>query len=105
MIKGPIEPLYFIRHAYFGGNSNIFVDNKHIIIPDGYLYVMYYQFPTAKPLPTGNPVFNTNNYLIYYTLGFVFAKFTPPTSDVIPNLFIKSRNKYGTVSCPREDFY
>jgi len=105
VIKGPME--HFIRQAYFGGNSNIFVDNKNRIIPDGYHYDMNSQFPTAmkSPMPTGNPVFSNNTDLNYYTLGFVFAKITPPCSEVLPNLFLQSRHEDGSVSCPREEFY
>jgi len=105
MIKGPIEK--FIRQAYFGGNSNIFVDNNNRIIPEGYHYDMNSQFPSAmkSPMPTGNPVFSTNTDLNYYTLGFVFAKITPPSSEVLPNLFLQSRSEDGSVSCPREEFY
>lgn len=65
------------------------------------------QFPNAmkSPMPIGNPVFCNNTQLKYYSLGFVFAKITPPSRDVLPNLFLQQRHEDGSVSCPREIFY
>lgn len=56
-------------------------------------------------MPTGNPVFSNNTDLDYYKLGFVFARITPPSVDVLPNLFLQRRNIDGSVSCPIETFY
>ena len=36
MIKGPLEK--FIRQAYFGGNSNLFVSGKDKFVDEGYHY-------------------------------------------------------------------
>ena len=55
--------------------------------------------------PTGNPVFSNNTDLNYYKLGFVFAKITPPSKEILPNLFIQTRNSDGSVTCPRVPFY
>lgn len=105
MIKGPLES--FIRQAYFGGNSDIFVSGSDRFVSEGFHYDMNSQYPFAMKhkMPTGNPVLSNNTDLNYYTLGFVFAKITPPTEDVLPNLFIQRRNQDGSVSCPRETFY
>ena len=106
LIKGPIES--FIRQAYFGGNSDIFVEHtSERFISDGYHYDMNSQYPNAmkNSMPTGNPVFSNNTYLNYYNLGIVFAKITPPSKDVLLNLFIQTRNPDGSVSCPRVPFY
>lgn len=61
------------------------------------------QFPHAMKfsMPTGNPIFSNNTDLNYYKLGFVFARITPPSKDVLTNLFIHKRNEDGSVSCPR----
>lgn len=105
MIKGPLEK--FIRQAYFGGNSEIFVSGKDRFVKAGFHYDMNSQYPFAmkKPMPTGNPVFSNNTDLNFYTLGFVFAKIIPPSEDRLKNLFIQRRNEDGSVSCPRETFY
>jgi hypothetical protein len=105
MIKGPIDT--FIRQAYFGGNSNIFVTGKDRLVKDGFHYEMNSQFPNAmlQKMPTGNPVFSNNKDINYYNLGLVFALITPPSKDRLPNLFIQTRNEDGSVSCPREAFY
>lgn len=105
MIKGPLEK--FIRNAYFGGNSNIFVEGLDRFVNEGYHYDMNSQYPNAMmySMPTGNPVFSNNTELSYYNLGFVFAKITPPSKDVLSNLFIQKRNEDGSVSCPRKPFY
>ena len=58
-----------------------------------------------NPMPTGYPIFSTNKNLDYYKLGFVFSHITPPSEVVLKNLFIKTRNSAGSVSCPREPFY
>ncbi|SRR5258708_4582138 len=65
------------------------------------------QFPNSmkNAMPLGNPVFSNNTNLDYYKLGFVFARVTPPSKDVLTNLFIQSRNDDGSVSCPRTPFY
>nr|YP_010833252.1 DNA polymerase [Agaricus bitorquis]YP_010833314.1 DNA polymerase [Agaricus bitorquis]WFG53999.1 DNA polymerase [Agaricus bitorquis]WFG54061.1 DNA polymerase [Agaricus bitorquis] len=57
------------------------------------------------PMPTGNPEFSNNTLLEYYTLGFVFAKITPPSRDGLPNLLLQQRHEDGSVSCPRDVFY
>jgi hypothetical protein len=107
MIKGPLEA--FIRHAlpYFGGNSDIFVSGSERFVSKGYHYDMNSQYPNAMKfnMPTGNPVFSNNTNLNYYNLGFVFARITPPSKEILPNLFIQRRNEDGSVSCPRETFY
>jgi len=105
MIKGPLEQ--FIRQAYFGGNSNIFNQDNNLFVNEGYHYDMNSQYPNAMKcaMPTGNPVFSNNTDLNYYNLGFVFAKITPPSKDILSNLFIQHRNEDGSVSCPRETFY
>lgn len=105
MIKGPLEK--FIRQAYFGGNSDIFVQGEDKFIKEGYHYDMNSQYPYAMTfsMPTGNPVFSNNTNLEYYKLGFVFAKITPPTEEKLKNLFIQRRNENGSISCPRETFY
>lgn len=105
MVRGPIEE--FIRQAYFGGNSDIFVNGNDRLIPEGFHYDMNSQYPNAmkNPMPTGNPVFTTNKNLDYYKLGFVFAHITPPSENVLKNLFIQTRNSDGSVSCPRKPFY
>lgn len=105
MIKGPLEK--FIRNAYFGGNSNIFVEGDDRIVTEGLHYDLNSQFPAAmkESMPTGNPVFSNNPQLSYYKLGFVFAKIIPPRIDTLKNLFIQRRNEDGSVSCPREPFY
>jgi hypothetical protein len=105
MVKGPLEK--FIRQAYFGGNSNIFVDKDERFVSEGYHYDMNSQFPYAmkNEMPTGNPVFTNNIDLDYYKLGFVFAKITPPTKDILPNLFLQCRDVNGSVTCPRDVFY
>jgi hypothetical protein len=105
MIKGPLED--FIRQAYFGGNSDIFIDGDNRCVEMGYHYDMNSQFPNAmkKSMPTGNPVFSNNTNLNYYKLGFVFAKITPPSKEILPNLFIQRRNEDGSISCPRDPFY
>ena len=106
MIKGPIES--FIRQAYFGGNSDIFVEHTNErFISEGYHYDMNSQYPNAMKniMPTGNPVFSNNTDLNYYNLGFVFAKITPPSKEILPNLFIQTRNSDGSVTCPRVPFY
>ena len=105
MIKGPLEE--FIRQAYFGGNSDIFTDVDDRLVSEGYHYDMNSQFPYAmkKKMPTGNPVFSNNKNLDYYKLGFVFARITPPSKEILPNLFIQRRNEDGSISCPREEFY
>jgi hypothetical protein len=79
MIKGPLEA--FIRQAYFGGNSNIFVSGSDKFVSEGYHYDMNSQYPNAMKLsmPTGNPIFSNNTDLNYYNLGFVFARITPPS--------------------------
>jgi hypothetical protein len=88
MVRGPIEE--FIRQAYFGGNSDIFVDGNDRLVslgpmsqrPEGhaYHYELNSHYPIAmkNPMPTGNPIFSTNKNLDYYKLGFVFANITPP---------------------------
>ena len=84
-----------------------------IKLPEGYHYDLNSQYPNAmkNPMPTGNPIFSTNKNLDYYKLGFVFAHITPPfiqmtmAEVVLKNLFIKTRNSAGSVSCPREPFY
>ena len=65
------------------------------------------QYPTAMKnrMPTGNPVFSNNKNLDYYTLVFVFALITPPSEEVLHNLFLQRRNVDGSISCPREPFY
>ena len=65
------------------------------------------QYPNAMKfnMPTGNPVFSNNTNLNYYNLGFVFARITPPSKEILPNLFIQRRNDDGSVSCPRETFF
>nr|QWO71460.1 DNA polymerase [Termitomyces sp. T132]QWO71465.1 DNA polymerase [Termitomyces sp. T8] len=105
MIKGPLES--FIRQAYFGGNSDIFVEGSNRFVKKGLHYDMNSQYPFAmkNQMPTGNPVFSNNTDLNYYSLGFVFAKITPPNKDTLANLFIPFRNTDGSVSCPRETFY
>jgi hypothetical protein len=105
MIKGPLEN--FIRQAYFGGNSDIFLEDDNRCVEKGFHYDMNSQFPFAmkKSMPTGNPVFSNNTNLDYYKLGFVFAKITPPTKDKLLNLFIQQRNEDGSITCPREVFY
>nr|YP_010555481.1 DNA polymerase [Ramaria rubella]UYR22230.1 DNA polymerase [Ramaria rubella] len=105
IIKGPLES--FIRQAYFGGNSDIFVTGNDRFVSEGLHYDMNSQYPNAmkKRMATGQPVFSNNTDLNYYTLGFVFAKITAPTEDILPNLFIQKRNEDGSVSCPRESFY
>jgi len=105
MIKGPLEG--FIRQAYFGGNSQIFVKGKDRLVKEGYHYDMNSQYPYAMKnmMPTGNPIFTNNKDINYYKLGFVLAKITPPTKEVLTNLFIKKRNEDGSISCPRETFY
>ena len=105
MIKGPLEKI--IRQAYFGGNSQIFVEGTERIIKEGYHYDMNSQFPNAmkSPMPTSNSIFSNNTDLDYYNLGFVFAKITLLSREVLPNLFLQRRNKNGSVSCPREEFY
>ena len=105
MIRGPLEA--FIRKAYFGGNSQIFVDENNRIINEGYHYDINSQYPAAmkQSMPTGNPVFSTNTNLSYYKLGFVYALITPPDKETLPNLFIPHRHSNGTISCPRHPFY
>nr|QWO71469.1 DNA polymerase [Termitomyces titanicus] len=105
MIKGPLES--FIRQAYFGGNSDIFVEGSNRFVNKGFHYDMNSQYPFAmkNQMPTGNPVFSNNTDLNYYSLGFVFAKITPPNKETLANLFIPLRNTDGSVSCPRETFY
>jgi hypothetical protein len=105
MVRGPIED--FIRQAYKGGNSGIFVEGNDRLVSGGYHYDMNSQYPKAmtNPMPTGNPIFSNNKNLDYYKLGFVFAKITPPSEDVLKNLFIQKRNEDGSISCPREPFY
>lgn len=44
MIKGPIES--FIRQAYFGGNSDIFVSGNERFVSEGFHYDMNFQYPT-----------------------------------------------------------
>ena len=105
MIKGPLEG--FIRQAYFGGNSQIFVKGKDRLVKEGYHYDMNSQYPYAMKnmMPTGNPIFTNNKDINYYKLGFVLAKITPPTKEVLTNLFIQTRNEDGSISCPRDTFY
>jgi hypothetical protein len=105
MIKGPLED--FIRQAYFGGNSDIFIDDGNRCVDNGFHYDMNSQYPYGmkQVMPTGNPVFSNNINLEYYKLGFVFAKITPPSKEVLPNLFIQQRNEDGSISCPRYPFY
>lgn len=92
MIKGPLET--FIRQAYKGGNSGVFVKGDERFVSSGYHYDMNSQYPNAMifSMPTGNPVFSNNTNLEYYKLGFVFARITPPSEKVLPNLFIQIRN-------------
>ena len=61
---------------------------------------MNYQYPSAmkNKMPTGNPVFSNNTDLNYNNLGFVLAKITPPSKEVLPNLFLQNRNENGSVS-------
>jgi len=68
LIKGPLDN--FIRQAYFGGNSDIFVKDNNIFVNEGYHYDMNSQFPNAMkcPMHTGNPVFSNKKDLNYYNL-------------------------------------
>uniref|UniRef100_A0A896Z6L8 Probable DNA polymerase n=1 Tax=Coniophora puteana TaxID=80637 RepID=A0A896Z6L8_9AGAM len=104
MVKGPIEE--FIRQAYFGGNSNIFVGTQERFVASGYHYDLNSQYPFAmkNAMPTGNPVFTNNTDINYYNIGFVFAHITPPSEDSLKNLFIQKREVDGSVSCPRTTF-
>jgi hypothetical protein len=104
MIKGPIGE--FIREAYFGGNVDVFVEGKEKFVSKGYHYDINSQYPNAmlKKMPKGNPIFSNNTELNYY-FGFVFAKITPPSADILNNIFIQRRDKRGKITCPRVEFY
>jgi hypothetical protein len=67
---------------------------------EGYHYDMNSQYPNDMKfnMPTVNPVFSNNTNLNYYNLGFVFARITTPSKDILPNLFIQRRNDDGSVS-------
>jgi DNA polymerase type B, organellar and viral len=66
MIKGPLE--VFIRQAYFGGNSDIFVSGSERFVSEGFHYDMNSQYPNAMKfnMPTGNPVLP---YAFYFYLS------------------------------------
>ena len=65
------------------------------------------QFPFAMKakMATGNPVFSNNTNLDYYNLGFVFAKITPPSKEILPNLFIQTRNSDKVYSQNENIYY
>ncbi len=64
------------------------------------------QYPNAmlNKLPTGNPVFSTNKNLEDY-FGFVYAKLTPPSKDILKNLYIQHKQDNGRILCPRYVFH
>jgi hypothetical protein len=76
------------------------------IVEHGFHYDVNYQYPNAmlKRMPTGDPIFSTNNNLDNY-FGFISAKIIPPSVMKLKNLFIQNREESGKVSCPRNTLY
>jgi hypothetical protein len=100
LVKGNLER--DIRQSYFGGNVDVF---EHEIKGDAFGYDMNSEYPYAmlNDMPIGDPVL-TDETNIHDFFGFAFGEITPPSEDVLKNLYIQYRNEDGTVSCPRNKF-